>query len=313
MHEHGIHIAGRIDYHCINKHGIANPIVQRFKDSTRPGTKGKNLFVILWDNEDATFGDWRNEQGWVYWRLNASSSRAPLSYSEQRKRQEAAWALQQHQQFKKARCIARAWRKWNKAEVWCWSTKEHPYVVKKRIRAYYARVIVRQRWIKDVLLVPIRDINYQFQGLQVIKANGFKRFWKGMTFKGNMIWLSEKLNADYRGNIYICEGYATGCSIYEAVGSPVVCALNNYNLIIVCELLKTKFRFAKLIVCADNDVWTEGNPGITCGLTAMKKTGAIGRYPVFDNYDQSGKPTDFNDLFCLAGVEAVENQIITQY
>lgn len=58
---------------------------------------------------------------------------------------------------------------------------------------------------------------------------------------------------------WLCEGYATGASIYEATGRPVVIAFFGSNMKAVAEALKGRL---KLTVVADNDDKGKGtNPG----------------------------------------------------
>lgn len=298
IHSHGFHLQGSINYQSTK--------IQRFKSANK-ARSGKDLFVALHDMRGATFGDWHDRDGWITWWLDSYSRPSIQDLAERR---ELKREIDRRRQEIREHAIKRAKLLWDKFPMT--DGMNHAYVLKKRIRAYYARHIKHDRWIKNTLLIPIRNIHYEFIGLQVIKANGFKRFWKGTAPSGNMIWLSPFLPPNFKDFIYICEGYSTGCSIYEAIGAPVICAVNAYNLIKVTELLNKQYPLATLVICADNDEWTKDNPGIKYAIDAMRLTGAIMRRPVFTQFDMSGKPTDFNDLLCLAGIEEVENQLMKQ-
>ncbi len=296
----GFQIKGNIDIH--------NPNPQRFKDRRKPN-KGADLFVIIYGQRGALFGDWHNPDGWVTWWLDGKSRPSvseSLEYQRQRKE------LEKERQQKRDHASKRAQRFWLNHIVNA-DIEDNPYVVNKRIRPYFGKSIKKERWLKDLLIVPIRNINYELITIQIIKASGFKRLWKGTSQKDHMIWLSLPFPSTYRGMIRICEGYATGCSIYEAIGDPVICAINANNIFNVVKLLQAKYPLATLIICADNDYWTKDNPGILAAMKTMRETGAMMRYPVFDRFDTSEKPTDYNDLFVLAGIEEVENQLLTQY
>src|SRR5208283_2962143 len=65
----------------------------------------------------------------------------------------------------------------------------------------------------------------------------------------------------------------------------------------------------KIIIAADNDQWTEGNPGLTKATEAARKTAALLAVPVFQ--DITTKPTDFNDFHQLEGLDAVRRCIET--
>lgn len=63
-------------------------------------------------------------------------------------------------------------------------------------------------------------------------------------------------------------------------------------------------------ICADDDRWGKENIGMKVAVNASKLHAATLSWPDFSKLDISDKPTDFNDLMCLAGIEEVENQLI---
>ena len=294
MESHGFFIQGSINYNSDK--------IQRFKNRNKV-RGGQDIFVALHDYRGATFGDWHNKDGWVTWWLNAS---VKISVHEEADRRERTREIEQRRLKMRKIAINRALRLWDKGTT---DTDEQSYIKKKRIRGYYSRQIKQLRWIKDTLLIPIRNIDYEFQGVQIIKPNGFKRLWKGTSQKDNMIWLSPPLPDNYDGVIRVCEGYATGCTIYETIGSPVICAINANNLVNVMQLLRQKYPKYNLKICADNDQWSGQNSGLICALNAENVSGAIIYYPTFNQSDVREKPTDFNDLMCLNGIEEVERQL----
>src|SRR5204862_5937669 len=103
--------------------------------------------------------------------------------------------------------------------------------------------------------------------------------------------------------LVVCEGYATGASIYEATGFEVVCAMHAGSLTSAAQGLREKFPTRAIIVAADNDQFTEGNPGLTKATDAARSVGANLAVPQFP--DVSKKLTDFNDLHQLAGLPEV--------
>lgn len=153
------------------------------------------------------------------------------------------------------------------------------------------------------LVVPLRDIDGMLHSLQFIDASGQKRFLTGGRVKGCLFTVSDKPD----GPLVVCEGVATGLSIHEATGMAVVAAMNCSNLIGVAQALRTKFPKREFIMAADNDQWTEGNPGTKKATEAAKSIGAKLAIPVFK--DTTSKPSDFNDLFKLEGRDEVWLQI----
>lgn len=296
MASYGFHIIGEVNYNTEN--------CQRFRSVHKPHGE-KDLFLFLHGDRGATFGDWHDPSNWPTW-WNKSNK---LTINDLKDRIEYLEEVKIRKNEMRLIAIERAFNFWE-ANYVSHYIDQNPYALKKRINTYYARGINHYRYIRDILLIPIADIDMQFKSVQIIKANGFKRLWKGTSQKGNMIWLSEKLENDYSGSIRICEGYATGCSIYEAIGGPVVCAINASNLVNVAVQLRAKFVNAKLKICADNDQWGKENVGLKYGKEALMRTGATLHYPDFSGVDISTQPTDFNDLMCLTNIEAVENQLI---
>jgi putative DNA primase/helicase len=109
------------------------------------------------------------------------------------------------------------------------------------------------------------------------------------------------------GTLCVCEGYATGASIHEATGYAVAVAFNAGNLGPVARALREKYPKIRLVICADDDQWTKGNPGVTKATEAARAVGAEIAIPRFKNLSE--KPTYFNDLARLEERKAVQNAI----
>lgn len=170
---------------------------------------------------------------------------------------------------------------------------QHPYLAAKGVRAHGLRADA------DRLLVPLRDTTGALTSLQTIYPDGAKRFLSG----GRMSGCYHALGA-LGGALVVAEGYATGASIHEATGLPVAVAFNAGNLLPVARALRRKHRELDLLVAADDDWRTEGNPGMTAAQHAALAVGAGMVVPHFPA-DRPPKATDFNDLAALAGLGAV--------
>lgn len=164
--------------------------------------------------------------------------------------------------------------------------------------------------------VPMLDGNGKLHGLQIllpkdhprIKETGRnKDFWPaGLIKKGH--W--HQLGA-VRDVVLIAEGYATAASIFEATGLPVAVAFDAGNLLPVAEAIKKRYRNAKVLICADDDFKSEGNPGMSAASAAALAVGGAVIAPVFTIDREVGKKglTDFNDLHLGEGLHAVRAQI----
>lgn len=144
-------------------------------------------------------------------------------------------------------------------------------------------------------------------GYQTIYPNGDKAFAKGTRLKGSFFYLSQDTQNFDGAVILVCEGYATGASLYEAAQLPTVCAMNAGNLSAVVESWSRRFPTAKFLLCADNDQWTEGNPGLTEAYKAAQSVPpgqAQVTYPMFDPLEPT-KPTDWNDYAIRNGAKSL--------
>jgi putative DNA primase/helicase len=114
--------------------------------------------------------------------------------------------------------------------------------------------------------------------------------------------------------VLIAEGLATGCSVFESTGFPTVVAFDAGNLAPVTAKIKAKCTDSKIIICADNDAYSQwsdhsgGNIGILKATEVARKSRCLVAIPEF--VDKSTKPTDFNDLMILEGKERVKEIIL---
>lgn len=122
---------------------------------------------------------------------------------------------------------------------------QHPYLVKKNVQPYGVRL-----YRGDVLVIPIYDEHQQLVNLQFIQADGTKRFLSGGRKKGCFLIIG-KIGADEI--IQICEGWATGASLYESTGHFTTVALDAGNLEPVAVVFRRLYPESQIIICGDND------------------------------------------------------------
>jgi len=170
----------------------------------------------------------------------------------------------------------------------------HPYLTSKGVQTHGVKLE------GEALLIPMRDTAGTLHSLQVIDPEGGKRFQPGGRIKGCYHSIGKP-----DGVLIVCEGYATGASIHEATGQAVAVAFNAGNLEAVAIALHQKYPALRLILAADDDWRTEGNPGITQATEAARAAGGWLAVPTFPE-GRGDKDTDMNDLHRLAGPEAVQ-------
>ncbi len=267
--------------------------LHRFKAE---GDHARNSWYVLHAGTPAAgaFGCWK--RGFKKTWCDRDGSLTPVEWQTVRQRWEAAErerAQSEAARHAKARSMA-AWI-FKRSQP---TRPEHPYLTRKGVKIFGDL----REW-RGALVLPLRDAQGELHSLQFIRDDGSKRFLTGGRIAGCCFTLADKLD----GALVVCEGYATGASIHEATGLAVVCAMHAGNLKPVATDLREKFPGREIIIAADNDQFTAGNPGQMKATDAAQAIGAKLAAPQFQ--DVSSRPTDFNDLHRLAGLTEVVRQI----
>ena len=266
---------------------IGDGTIHRFSSNGRPrDTAG---WYIFHDDERPAgrFGCKRSEVD-VTWSSKSTREFTPEEKAAWKRKMDAAAALrEQERQADLAHAAEEAARLWVQA-----IDAGHDYLTRKQIKLVGARVF------DDMILVPMKHSAKQLVGLQRIWPDGTKRFIKGTPLTGAYCTLG---TPSRDGTVVICEGYATGVSIHMATGWCVVVAFNAGNLKPVADKIHAALPSATMLIAADDDAFTEGNPGRaaaeTCGHRVV--------LPVWSG--DRGKGTDFNDLHVAEGLQAVRD------
>lgn len=253
-------------------------------------------------------------------------SRAALT-PEQRQAEQAKWAAEkkaseyrQRAKHERAGLQAAAW--WRK----CQPAGSSAYLERKGFapgRLYGARLSPSGN-----LVIPLQDAPGKTWGLQVVyhdpKVKERKKRDKdfappGLAKKGHFFALG---SPGPGGIALVCEGFATGATLHEATGLPVIVAFDANNLQPVGQAVAKHYRGIRLLFCADDDYlqtcvackqWTtietpacthcgephgKHNAGREMGATAALAVGGATVYPIFpgDRPLHYKGGTDFNDL-----------------
>ena len=171
--------------------------------------------------------------------------------------------------------------------------EDHEYLRRKNVPSYGLRCR------EGALLVPLRDIEGHFKTFQTIAPDGTKRYFYGAPVGGAFCAIGSDVKD---GPVLLCEGYATGATLHELTGHAVICAMNCHNLVTCAPALRKKYPDRKIIVMADDDAKTEGNPGVTAAQSAVKLGKLDGVLkPPFKTPEDG---TDWNDFSQRYGAEA---------
>lgn len=195
-------------------------------------------------------------------------------------------------------------------KVWEMCSKEGDaaYLHRKGVRGHGVRYSP-----KGAVVIPMLDTSSRVHGLQFIhaeKRNGRdKDFWPaGLAKTGHFFHIGPAP----KGVIMVCEGYATGASLFEAYGDPVIVAFDAGNLQPVATAIAKRYKGVKVLICADDDYMTEGNPGQSKAEAAALACGGAWLAPIFAKDREGKKITDFNDLHALEGLHVVRAQVETK-
>ncbi|MCW5599421.1 MAG: toprim domain-containing protein [Nitrosomonas sp.] len=232
MYEAGIIYHGEI---------IADGSIHRgYVDGDKPGTKNlayrlySDNFPAGWfqNHRDRVIHKWRADTGRRLTRQELISIKAKID--EARRTRE----LEIHSKHEAA--AAKAVHLWNCARP---ASESFPYLRRKNIPPCGARQLA------NAIVLPLHDESGRIVNLQFITPEGQKRFLSGGKKRGCFY-----LIGDLTERILICEGFATGASLYEATEEMTVIAFDCGNLLPVAQIIRRKYPDTEIVICGDNDI-----------------------------------------------------------
>jgi putative DNA primase/helicase len=133
-------------------------------------------------------------------------------------------------------------------------------------------------------------------------GKSYKRYWQ----KAKRECTYFAINGNSR-TVAVCEGVATAITIHEATGWTVLAAGDTSQLMNVAKMVRERKPQSRIMLCADDDRHTEGNPGVT---KARAAAAAVSGYTVIPRFaDLESRGTDFNDLYIEEGLPVVREQL----
>lgn len=157
----------------------------------------------------------------------------------------------------------------------------HPYLSKKQVKAYGTYT---DKY--GALIIPLKNIDGKIRSFQRIDINGNKSFLKNSEVKGNFFKFGKT------GDVaFVCEGYATGASLYEATGIETYSAMSANNIEYVVDALKNAFEDLEIIIAGDAD-----ENGKKIAIKTAEKYNCSYIIPPFDTDEIAKGLTDFNDF-----------------
>ena len=287
------------------------------------------LHEIILDNGDrllvGSYGVWRGPESnaqKVELRKDARTRVDPAQMEaiKARQREDRAKAeAERAAQIERAARRAAAW--WSQ----CADEGMPPYVTRKGLASRHgARVTPTGN-----LVIPMHDAQRNVRGLQVIYSDPKVKERKGRDKDYAPAGVSTKglhftIGAIASGGVVlVAEGYATGATLHEATGLPVVVAFDAGNLLPAVDSLRKVFkRRLRWLFCGDDDYlqtcieckqWTQlateacdhcgrphrkrngGRLAAEAAALAVDGAAVFPRFPFMRPLSHKG-PTDFNDL-----------------
>jgi phage/plasmid primase-like uncharacterized protein len=257
---------------------------------------------VNWTAADQSFQKWSyRRRGWE----PTPEQRREIAREVERARNE--YEAERRKKWGEAR--AKAKNMWKDAVK---ATASHPYAQRKQIKPEGLRTIRFKDGSEPPLLVPMYNAERQLVNLQFIHADGRKHGLKGGRQADTHFWLARPDEVDSR-TICIGEGWATMQTVYHATEHAILCAFNSTNLQSVAEWVRQQCPEHDLVIAADDDWKTVGNPGMTKAREAARAVSGKVAVPLFGE-QRDDQWTDFNDMLTSAatrdeGLDAVNDAI----
>lgn len=251
---------------------VADGKIHRYRvEGDKPSSKNGWCVLRLDPIGHGAVGSWRTGEA-HNWRDQEARCITRAESADLRSRM---WEIRQAR-FREERQVweetrAKAGRLWHVSRL---PDAAHPYLVKKGVKAWGIHQL------RNSLVIPLRDSDCVLHSLQFIDQEGNKRFLTGGRVQGHYHAIGRPADT-----LCICEGYATAASIFEATGHATAVAFNAGNLLPVTRRLWIKFPKIRIVVCADDDHATPGNPGLTEAYRAARMVGGLVARPDFTNLE----------------------------
>ena len=241
------------------------------------------------DGRGGVFGDWSTglHQTW-----QAEHDRPFTDQEREDFRRLVEEARRQAEELRQGERAAAAAKARKRLELAPAADSGHPYLERKGIGTHGAR--------QDggLLLIPVIDEAGELSALQTIDQDGAKLFWPAGCSTAGASFQIGKPPAPGEP-VLIAEGFATAAAIHESTGHLAIVAFCAGNLERAARTIQALHPGHPVIVCADDDTGTEGNPGITAATAAARAIGGKLAVPGM------GRRADFWDLRAEGGPEAV--------
>ena len=243
------------------EHIVMDGKIHRFNTNGKRGDDA-GWYVIYPDGvPSGAFGCWRDDIHCIF-RADVGRELSAAESMEVTRRQREARELRKAASEKRhvatAGAVEQIWRGGMAA------SSDHPYLKRKGVEPHGSRVLSDGR-----LVLPLYDQHGELSSLQYITTTGEKQYQAGGAVKG-CTWVIGDIDSPTR--VYVVEGFATGATVHQVTGKPVVVAYSAHNLPDATGIWREKLgRNVELVIVADNDA---SGTGLAYANQAAAKHGA---------------------------------------
>lgn len=257
--------------------------------------RGDGRIKIFPDGQGGIVSNWKSGEQRSFF-INGGNSGASMSDEERARIKAEQEKRKRETKAKQNKAASKAQAIWAAAKP---APVDHPYLTKKQVKPYGVRIADWEKrvfddgqWnkivVKNSLLVPLFNSSGVLRNLQAIfpenhpELDRNKDFLPGAELAGLFWWVGTRSET-----VCICEGFATASTVHAETGWRVYIAFTANNLLSVGKTIREHLPEAKIIFCADNDLKTKGNPGLTKANEAAEAVGGLVAVPLING--------DFND------------------
>lgn len=177
----------------------------------------------------------------------------------------------------------------------------HRYLEEKKIGLCKGYKTVKNEFGQDMLLIPFFSLDGALKTIQrvfYVDDRPQKMFWKDQSVKDAYHFIGDIENA---ASAYITEGFATGATVYEALGGDGVCVVvagSATTLHDCAKAIKEKYKNLDIVLALDVDQKGKFND-FDCVV------------PTFTDEETKIGCKDFNDILskCGASLDEVSRQL----
>lgn len=285
--------------------------IQRYQISgDRKGSKNGAFSVHIDDRPAGWVENWKTGEKITFTMRGLPELSAEEREAFRQQMEKARLERAQDHDKKQKDAARKALTMWSRANAPC---PDFPYLIKKKINPYTLKIGKNEVKTdgegkikggdQDVLYVPLFDMDTQkIINLQQIYKNGFKC----PITDGKMKGVFSPIGKNQEGPILVCEGYATGASLYKLTGYTTICAMNAGNLPEIARMVKLQKPDREIVLCADNDHLTFKKTGKNPGIDYATKAADAARLgaPIYPDFTEEEDASDWNDYMILHGEDA---------